>query len=1493
MIRINRLLFILFFILIDGLVYSQDIKQFSTKADEYLNEISTILHSTQNKAYLEKADKLLAVFSERWNQEKFNKLQKQKIYETSNLMLNREMKGFPHFYRFISCLNHFAGIRQPQKSVIAWLKSLDDLIGQTTAKYFLSYLEFTDNFFVSNILFNTRSIIWHFNKGNFFFDYDSVPSIKFKSLDLVCATKKDSSIIKKTKGIYFPNTNQWYGENGKVSWNRVGFDENKVFVKLRNYEINFKNSIYSADSVAFYNTLFFDKPLLGNFNEKVLSSPPNKRTSYPRFDSYFKKYQIDNLFENIDFEGGFSMKGAKLIGAGTDEHFAELVFKKDNKKFAKVRSRAFVIQENKIYSGRAAISMYFENDSIYHPGLQMKYNNENKKLSLIRSNKGISKSPFYDSYHKLDLYCEALNWKMNELSISFEMVRGISNVSKALFESANYYSDYEFYRLQGIDEINPLDVVKKYSERYNTNVIQLNVLADYMQKPIEQVSAMLFNLAGKGFLIYNSEEKKAIIKKELFDFLDAKAGKIDYDVIRFNSTTISKSNAELDLQNFNMTINGVSEVFLSDSQKVYIYPANEEIIIKKNRDFVFSGRVHAGLFDFYAKDCSFEYDTFRLNLPTIDSLSFKVKSNTKDESGNYPLVAINNVIADLSGNLLIDHPLNKSGLKTAPQYPVFNSVNDAYVFYDKKSIHNGVYIRDKFYYHVDPFTIDSLDNFTTDGLEFSGYLASSGTFPEIEEALVVMPDYSLGFVNFIPENGYPVYDDKGTFFSKITLSNNGLIGNGTLKYLTSTTISDNFTFYPDSMNTLAKSFIIDEQIGDVEFPVVSADSVNQKWLPDTNLMTLSAMENHFIMYGRSEFSGELELSPFGLKGNGKFNFTNSEIASDLFNFKQHLLYADTSDFTLFTAETSEIAVSTHIYNTLIDFQERKVEFRSSGVSSLVNFPFNKYVCNMDKIDWYMDEEEMLLTNNIAQQISDIDKMTMKELIDLDLSGSEFISTRPDHDSLAFYSVKAKYDIKNYIIYAEDVKIIKTADAAVFPGDGIINIMQNAEMETLKEAFIITDTATKLHTIYNADVNIFSRNKYLAKGYYDYVDRNGIPQEIELNTIAVDSLGQTFAFGNIPENAIFFLSPEYYFAGNIKLKAKEKNLYFSGGYQLNQECYFSENDWVKFNALINPDEIYLPVSSDLKDIDNLNLQCGLYFSNLQYRVYPALFTKKENSADTEIISAHGRLNFDSTKNEFKIGNAERLRNSGSVENFLSLSTEKCIIDCEGQINIGSDIGYLKIENYGTVEYMIIPDSTKLKVVMSLDFFFDENALEMFSDSLELANLRGVNLSDNNFIMALNHILGKETAREQINEFNLYGAAKKLPPELIHTLFFTEVNLIWNPGTKSFVSYGPIGIGNINKKQINKYVNGYIEIIKRRTGDGINIYLELSEKEWYFFSYRNNIMQAISSNYEFNNLINDLKPESRTFKEKGMDDQYEFVISTRRKRIDFLRKMQSVR
>jgi len=196
---------------------------------------------------------------------------------------------------------------------------------------------------------------------------------------------------------------------------------------------------------------------------------------------------------------------------------------------------------------------------------------------------------------------------------------------------------------------------------------------------------------------------------------------------------------------------GVPEIQLSDSQSVYIYPEKQEITFRKNRDFIFSGKIHAGLFDFYSKNGLFEYDKFKLALPTIDSMSFTVRSNYDKVNNFYRQIRVKTVIADISGELLIDDPNNKSGSKSFPEYPYFTNKNDAYVYFDNKSIQNGVYNREKFKYHVYPFTIDSLDNFTTEGLKMDGNLASGGIFPVIEEPLTIQADYSLGFIHETPE----------------------------------------------------------------------------------------------------------------------------------------------------------------------------------------------------------------------------------------------------------------------------------------------------------------------------------------------------------------------------------------------------------------------------------------------------------------------------------------------------------------------------------------------------------------------------------------------------------------------------------------------------------------------------------------------------------------------------------------------------------------------
>ena len=55
--------------------------------------------------------------------------------------------------------------------------------------------------------------------------------------------------------------------------------------------------------------------------------------------------------------------------------------------------------------------------------------------------------------------------------------------------------------------------------------------------------------------------------------------------------------------------------------------------------------------------------------------------------------------------------------------------------------------------------------------------------------------------------------------------------------------------------------------------------------------------------------------------------------------------------------------------------------------------------------------------------------------------------------------------------------------------------------------------------------------------------------------------------------------------------------------------------------------------------------------------------------------------------------------------------------------------------------------------------------------------------------------------------------------------SDIKMKWDSVTRSFVSTGNIGVGSIGKTQINKYVKGYMQIIKKRSGDAFNLYFEL--------------------------------------------------------------------
>ena len=127
-------------------------------------------------------------------------------------------------------------------------------------------------------------------------------------MNLKCLSRGDSSVVYKTSGIYFPTLEKFYGNEGRVTWQRAGYDPEKTYASFNSYNIRIKESRYIIDSVMFYNE-FFDMPLAGKLTEKIIGNRSSETASYPMFESYYQRLEIKNIVPNVDYEGGFTMSG--------------------------------------------------------------------------------------------------------------------------------------------------------------------------------------------------------------------------------------------------------------------------------------------------------------------------------------------------------------------------------------------------------------------------------------------------------------------------------------------------------------------------------------------------------------------------------------------------------------------------------------------------------------------------------------------------------------------------------------------------------------------------------------------------------------------------------------------------------------------------------------------------------------------------------------------------------------------------------------------------------------------------------------------------------------------------------------------------------------------------------------------------------------------------------------------------------------------------------
>ena len=1453
---------------------------FTEDSTEFFKEMDDYFKSTKKP----EARKFMKEFEEIWFGGAFEDNERAKVYEVCNKMNEKRMLPIPEFYNYLNSVMRYKNSGKPYYIFQKWHVSIDQLIEGRNKRKYVEFLEFSSDLFGHNALYKTNTTTWQSSNSDFIFDNDgNEPIVFFPSLDLYCFAKEDTSLIHGTSGNYYPMQNLWKGNSGKIDWSRAGFDPEKVYALMENYKIDMRHPYFNVDTALFHNPNYFgDATLEGELEEKILANVNKDNATYPRFTSFDKRLKIKKLDPNVDYDGGFSQQGSKFLGKGSGEEKAQLIFYKDDKPFLKASALSFSIRDERITTERAKIVIYLDQDSIFHPGVKLQFLRKERLLSLTRTGEDITKSSYYDTFHNIDMRFEVLYWKIDDPIITMEALFG-STIRDGLFESLEYFKEERYDNLYRIDDLHPLVRVKRCADALGRNEFTLEEAAKNMNVSLTSAKMMLLELSNFGYLNYDFDKGEIQVKEKLYNFVLAKSGKIDYDILQFNSQPEKGMNAKLNLLNYDMTIEGLNMILLSDSHLVYIYPEGQKINLKKNRDFTFNGIVNAGNFEIFGNQHSFSYDNFKFDLPNIDSLRIYVESDELDEAGRKQQKRVKTVLENVNGELEIDSPGNKSGLKQLKRYPIFTSKENSYAYYDQRATQGGVYARDSFYFQIKPFVIDSVDNFENKSLKFDGTFASAGIFPEFEETLLLQEDFSLGFSRPTPPEGYEVYGGKGKFFQTINLSNEGLRGDGYLEYLTSTTESKALYFHPDSAFGMAENHIIEEQLGEVEYPPVTGQDVFVKWQPRKDFMTVATKEKPMRFYdGESKFSGKINYNPKELRGGGKYEFQEATLYSKDYLFKFIEFYSDTADFRLKSLVDNSLTFNTSNVNAHIDFKERKALFISNGGSSEIEFPENQYIARMDRFTWYMDSELIELSGG---------KVTEEQAKSgLSLEGSKFTSVHPDQDSLNFYSSAAKYNYNTKIINAEEVKILPVGDAFVYPDSGLITIRAAAKMDPLKNATITANTTTEYHKIYEVNLNVLGRLNYKGTGKIDYIDETKNKQTIELNKIYLDTTYQTVATGDIKKEVGFSLSPDYLYYGSVRLEAAKPLLLFSGYSKIFHTCDALKLNWFEFKAEIDPEEIYIPIDSTVANNDRSNLFASIFQSSDPYSTYSTFLSESDKASDHSIFNATGFMFYDKPAETYIVSNLQKITQKSLPGNYIQLNKNTCAVEGEGKIRFGADLGRIENRLAGNIINNTVGDSSKMEGVWLLDFYFENKALKLVADEvLKIKDLDRVDFDRNVYKRGVQELLGKEETDRIISELSLYQKFRRFPKGLEKSIFFSDVNFKWNDETESWVSEGPIGLGNILKDELNFYVYGKIEIVKRRSADELNVYLELGRTNWFYFNYRAEILQAVSSNDEFNTIVKEAK-KNKLEREKGKA-RYRYILGSEAKKIQFLKKFDS--
>lgn len=1185
-------------------------------------------------------------------------------------------------------------------------------------------------------------------------------------------------------------------------------------------------------------------------------------------------------------------------------HKAKLVIMRHGEPSIKLQANEFVLDLKKLFAHRVETVIYLSGgDSLSHPSMDLLYLVDSAEVVLMKDWKDkFGRQGMRSSFHNYSLYFDAVRWKQNTDTLHFTALIDKEH-ERAAVESYDYFNMERYMDAKGILSFHPLGVIHIYAYKYpGKDIYAEDVLKDIgKEKDLYAFDLHLKELEGSGWFDYRPEENMRIIPyQRLHDWAMAARAKKDYDNVQLVSEVEEGSHAKMDFNTKEMILNGTRPFVLADTQFVAVVPYKSTVKVTDKRNLFFGGVVGAGKLNFYGEQIEkfkYDYENHKVILDSVDSLRFILVRHPPLGFEFSPLQKAlrSTVIEGLTGAIYINKPDNRSSRERSPEYSVLDSYTNCYVYWARGNIHGGVYTKDKLYFSIDPFVLDSLDTFNERALSFEGEFFSNDIFPKFKQKLAVMDDQTLGFKQVTPDTGYPMYAGKGRFNNEITLDGSGLGGKGDVDFLNTVAKSDSFEFFFDSVKAVTKEFNMPGGTRNgAFFPEVKASEVKYKWLTQQDVIELESTTGEPILLfeGEGRFDGKLVITKEGVKGNGTLTMGNVVVKSGEFVFGEKDFIAHQGSFIvndrsdpnkmLYKGDSLEIDYDvTKHHSTFIA--------TDPGVAT-GSFPAQQFKTSLGKGEYDKAGNNLVL-----------------DAISVKAGESFFISSDPNQDSLNFMAQHATYNFDEQAIKIDSVPYILVADAKVVPDNQKVTIKPDGFVQKLTNAKInaqFVSGKAGYHDLYEADVLISSRQNYSGTAKYSYDSVGGKPQHINMTEISVRARDTvTIAKGTITEDEGFYLTDRIFFKGETYLTASNKYMVFKGQVKIESDNEFFKDSWIDFDTIVNPDSVFVPIDrSKMK-----TLVAGLHFAP-KFRVFYSTFLQpKKEKTDADVMLSSGGLTFDRTYNEFRIIPQQKLAGRiwrGTVSGF---NDQDLVITTWGLLAFPYNFKQNTIAVKMAGEWRDDMANKEIVTDLVMAIKFDAIPKEAYAKLAEkfkvmLALNGDIKYSERELQESLSEIIdeGKKDEKQtqdfvaNVKSSIIYTdikVAKMLP----YSLVLSGVQFRYDPDFKALYASGEVGIVGINGEPMNKMASTNCKIeynLGKITGTGaqlsdtLSIYLEIDQDNWIYFQFYDDVINTWSSDLDGYNSI--LVAEINKRKKA---DGYRFELVSDTEKEDFISRFSA--